>query len=205
MNDQNRLSIGLKQAPAKAILKKWTAGSSKLAINLLRGTLSVHKLEDIEWKFGVTAANSELEHVRPLSLAFARLCLCVWVFQTDRHVHVPASRQAQPSCSWNWYCVTALNGVVCTLNSVCHNSTSSCHRWRNCAAPWTTCRPPNSHCDHCVCVGPKERVSCTPFLLYHNLFSDSNYSKKLYFDSLQYHPVQVTALVPEYLCDKIVG
>ena len=79
MNNQLGSLTGLKQAPAKAILKKWTAGSSKLAMNLLRGTLSVHKLEDIEWKFGVTAANSELEHVRPLSLLL-RVCDHVFKF-----------------------------------------------------------------------------------------------------------------------------
>ena len=63
INSRN-MPAGLKQKTAKIILKKWTAGSTVLAVNLLRGTLSVHKLEDIEWKFGVTAANSELEHVR---------------------------------------------------------------------------------------------------------------------------------------------
>ena len=61
----------------------------------------MHKLEDIEWKFGVTAANSELEHVRspnlcdPLrfcacGIVSVQMCVCAYPFVSGRH-HVPAA------------------------------------------------------------------------------------------------------------------
>ncbi|XP_052780013.1 COMM domain-containing protein 7-like [Mya arenaria] len=56
-------NLGLSEGKASYFVDQWRANLVGLSRSALRQTLMVNQLVDMEWKFGVTAASSELDKV----------------------------------------------------------------------------------------------------------------------------------------------
>ncbi len=77
-------NAGLAEGKAAAVASQWNKYLSSLSRSMVDQTFSVNKLEDLEWRFGVTAASSELEQVYACLLHNAYVCEseCMQVSET---------------------------------------------------------------------------------------------------------------------------
>lgn len=56
-------AMGFSEEAVNVLLKAWKDGRSELGNAALSQTLRVNQLLDMQWRFGVTAANSEIRHL----------------------------------------------------------------------------------------------------------------------------------------------
>jgi COMM domain containing 7 len=57
------LLLGLNEANAGAVASEWKGNAAKLSSVASSGAVMMNELVDMQWKFGVTAATEEVEHV----------------------------------------------------------------------------------------------------------------------------------------------
>ncbi|XP_040837581.1 COMM domain-containing protein 7 isoform X3 [Ochotona curzoniae] len=62
------LALGLSEEKATYFSEKWKQNAPTLARRAVGQTLTINQLVDMEWKFGVTSGNSELEKVGSIFL-----------------------------------------------------------------------------------------------------------------------------------------
>ena len=55
--------LGVDKKKADIVTSSWSKEYSYIKTSMLASTLQVHKLVDMEWKFGVTSATDEMERV----------------------------------------------------------------------------------------------------------------------------------------------
>ncbi len=60
---QDLVQLGVQAASAEAFSERWRARYIDLSRSLIGHTLTVNKLLDIEWKFGVTASTDDVQEI----------------------------------------------------------------------------------------------------------------------------------------------
>eukprot|EP01094_Clydonella_sp_ATCC50884_P029307 TRINITY_DN9132_c0_g1_i1.p1 TRINITY_DN9132_c0_g1~~TRINITY_DN9132_c0_g1_i1.p1 ORF type:complete len:201 (-),score=80.93 TRINITY_DN9132_c0_g1_i1:74-676(-) len=60
---EDLIALGLSKEKAIVIVRAWKAESASLSKSTIQQTLTVNEVIDMEWRFGVTAANEELNSV----------------------------------------------------------------------------------------------------------------------------------------------
>lgn len=61
--NQDLLELGLQEEKANLICERWTANYVAICRSMVGQTFMINQLVDMEWKFGVTAASSEIKKV----------------------------------------------------------------------------------------------------------------------------------------------
>eukprot|EP00823_Brevimastigomonas_motovehiculus_P007421 TRINITY_DN6465_c0_g1_i1.p1 TRINITY_DN6465_c0_g1~~TRINITY_DN6465_c0_g1_i1.p1 ORF type:complete len:205 (-),score=33.59 TRINITY_DN6465_c0_g1_i1:120-734(-) len=61
--NEDLISLGLSTENAASLSEKWKKNFAALSTSIAAKTLTVNELVDLEWKFGVTASNSETKEV----------------------------------------------------------------------------------------------------------------------------------------------
>ncbi len=56
-------NLGVNKKTADLVTSSWSKEYGYIKVSMLASALKVHKLVDMEWKFGVTAATNEMEKV----------------------------------------------------------------------------------------------------------------------------------------------
>ncbi|MCF8884128.1 hypothetical protein L5849_15660, partial [Erythrobacter sp. SN021] len=85
---EDLVTLGLAEDKAAAFQQKWEANQVNMSKGVLATTLMVNQLIDMDWKFGVTAASSELNKV---GSTFLQLKLVLDKGHTTDEVHMELS------------------------------------------------------------------------------------------------------------------
>lgn len=82
---QDLLTVGFSESQAKALMKAYRAGRMEAGQAALTQTLRVNQLLDMQWRFGVTAANNEIRH---LGSTFLQMMLTLDMGNAEKQVRL---------------------------------------------------------------------------------------------------------------------
>lgn len=78
-------AMGFGNGAVEEMMKVWSAGRLDAGSAALAHTLKVNPLIDMQWRFGVTAANSEIRH---LGATFLQMLLTLDLGNSHQKVHL---------------------------------------------------------------------------------------------------------------------
>jgi hypothetical protein len=82
---QDLLALGFSETQARSMYKAWKEGRNEAGQAALTQTLRVNQLLDMQWRFGVTSANSEIRH---LGSTFLQMMLTLDMGNAEKQVRL---------------------------------------------------------------------------------------------------------------------